>query len=344
MECSSSPYTVQQFIAKHVVFAQDANTTLSSLYLKFLQYSGASSIYTSSSGLFLDERGFGCTFGFLIQKISTNSELPWKNKRNNKWRVQIKEDISIHKSTLNFGDSIPISRTLDINDLPRNEEKEEEIFELYEDLQGEEFISEIWENKPLCNEFSDMIDISNNVLNQIDLLDGVSIPNNIIGIHSDVESDSSSNTEEFSKENSSSIMMELENEKNPNSEKICGCEGPSILKQVSQEERVQAIQSLGFDVAALIALKFQVFFVDFQKSPCTTPHFLSASNIKQYLQIGSQNALVISLNTTYSKYFLVCAVIADDPSMMKARHHYGDILIQIQKYCRKQRRGKKTCM
>jgi len=84
---------------------------------------------------------------------------------------------------------------------------------LYEDLQGEEFIPEIWEDKPLCNEFSDMIDISNNVLNQIDLLDGVSIPNNIIGIHSDVESDSSSNTEEFSKENSSSIMMELENEK-----------------------------------------------------------------------------------------------------------------------------------
>jgi len=254
----------------------------------------------------------------LFKKVDTFSKLNWKIKRSNLWHIIIhdnnkeknilKEQIS---NSNNKEETIP-----EWEDIISDDE-EETIPEEWEDIISDdkkETISEEQE-ETISEEQEDIISDD----------DEEFIPEEWKDIISDDDN--------FSLSNSDEDNMETKNDTS------CFCKGPAIQNNLSLEEKVCALITLGFDVATLDELDFQVYFVDLQPQPCI--HFLKSHHIDQYLQIGNKNTLVISLNTSIAKNLLVCAIIVTDISMMEKKKEYGEILNKIQKYCRRQKRGEK---
>jgi len=348
-------YTVQQFISERIQFCETAKVTTQFLYSKYLEHSGVASIYVTSSGLLLSYHGFSAVFGTLINNIPTFSPLTWKMKRSATWRITIKENSSsiphlatsvllsslvpvlntvasttqaispsITKNILQSISQIPVfDKSIPTSDFQDSKInlliKDDYLFERFYNDNGDEFIPEEWEERPLYNN-NFILNNLDESLAQVKLLEH-SIESVVYISSDDISSSSESESEYDNMSIKSSVKYINELEEDKRSElsidsisELCQCEGSAIITNVSSEEKVCALTALGFDVASLVKLNFYVYFLDYQPSSCI--HFWQAHNRNQELCSGAKKAVIISLNTPVAKYFLVCAVIVNDPSMM----------------------------
>jgi hypothetical protein len=98
--------------------------------------------------------------------------------------------------------------------------------------------------------------------------------------------------------------------------------------------------ALSFDPALLKKNNFQIYCLSYKK--VKYHGFVERQNVENYLSLGTENAIVISLDVPKHQEFFVCAVIARDQSLLERATEYATILASIDQHYKPIKRGTKT--